>query len=61
MATQYRRQVVVDVLNRLRHADLADEASAELPDPVDEDRLVAWADKHHLYKDELISQMGGSP
>jgi hypothetical protein len=33
----------------------------DLPDPVDINRLQAWAMQHGLSRDELISQMGGSP
>jgi hypothetical protein len=52
---------VVDVLHTLQRPDLADEASRDLPDPVDIDRLVAWMIQHGLSRDEMISRMGGSP
>jgi len=58
---EYSRQHVVDVLHRLRYSELADEASRDLPDPVDGDRLQAWAIQRGLSHDEVISQMGGSP
>ena len=58
---QYSRQHVVDVLHRLRYTELADEASRDLPDPVDIDRLQAWVTQHGLSHDELVSRMGGSP
>jgi hypothetical protein len=58
---QYSRQHVVDELNRLGYKELADEASRELPDPVDINRLVAWCTQHGLSEDEVISRMGGSP
>ena len=58
---QYSRQHVVDVLHTLHRPDLADEASRDLPDPVDIDRLVPWMTQHGLSRDELVSQMGGSP
>ena len=58
---QYRRQQVVDELNRLRYTELADEASRDLPDPVDVNRIVAWMMQHGLSSDEVISRMGGSP
>jgi hypothetical protein len=61
MTQQYRKQVVVDVLNRLGFRELADEASSELPDVVDADWITTWSMKHGLFKDEVISQMGGSP
>ena len=41
MRQQYGRQYVVDLLNRLGYAELADEASRDLPDPVDVHRLEA--------------------
>jgi hypothetical protein len=57
----YSRQHVVEVMHRIGRAELADEASRDLPDPVDIDRLKAWLMQHGLSRDELISQMGGSP
>ena len=39
---QYSRQHVIDLLNRLGHAQLAVEASRVLPDPVDVDQVSAW-------------------
>jgi len=61
IAMQYSRQHVVNVLHRLGYTELADEASRDLPDPVDINRLQAWGIKHGLSHDELISHMGGSP
>jgi hypothetical protein len=59
---QYRsRQDVVDVLHTLRYPELADEAARELPDPVDINRLMAWLMQHGLTRDEMVSEMGGSP
>jgi hypothetical protein len=58
---QFSRQHVVDQLNRLGLTDLADEASRDLPDPVDLDRLEAWGMQHGLSYDEVVSRMGGSP
>jgi hypothetical protein len=59
---QYRsRQDVVDVLHTLRYPELADEASRDLPDPVDFNRLGKWLMKHGLTSDAIFSQMGGSP
>jgi len=52
---------VVDVLHTLGRADLADEASRDLPDPVDVDQLVPWMLQHGLSRDEMVSRMGGSP
>ena len=58
---QFSRQHVVDLLHTLRRTDLIDEASRDLPDPVDLDRFVAWAMQHGLSRDEMVSRMGGSP
>jgi hypothetical protein len=58
---QYSRQHVIDVLHTLQRPDLADEASRDLPDTVDIDRLVAWMLQHGLSRDEMVSRMGGSP
>ena len=58
---EYSRQHVIDVLKTLRRPDLADEASRDLPDPVDVDQLVPWMLQHGLSRDEMISRMGGSP
>jgi len=49
------------VLHTLRDPGLADEASRDLPDPVDIDRLKAWLMQHGLSHDEMVSRMGGSP
>lgn len=58
---QYSRQHVIDLLNHTGHAQLAEEASRVLPDPVDVNRLAAWWIQHGLSHDDVISQMGGSP
>jgi hypothetical protein len=58
---QYSRQHVVNLMHTLQRPDLADEASQDLPDPVDVDRLAAWFTRHGLSHDEMVSQMGGSP
>ena len=58
---QYSRQHVVDELNRLGSRELADEASRDLPDPVDVNRLAAWGIQHGVTLNDFISQMGGSP
>jgi hypothetical protein len=52
---------VVDELNRLGYAELAVEASRELPDPVDINWLEGWCMQHGLSRDDVISRMGGSP
>jgi hypothetical protein len=57
----YSRQHVVDLLNRLGHKQLAEDASRVLPDPVDIEQLENWYLQHGLSVDEMISQSGGSP
>lgn len=58
---QYSRQHVIDLLNRMGHTQLAEEASRALPDPADVDQISAWLMQHGLTRDALISEMGGSP
>jgi hypothetical protein len=58
---QYSRQHVVDLLNRMGHTELAEEASRVLPDPADVDQILAFSAQHGLSHDDLISEMGGSP
>ncbi|MFY9928388.1 MAG: hypothetical protein WAK82_10325 [Streptosporangiaceae bacterium] len=58
---QFSRQHVVDLLNRMGHTQLAEEASRTLPDPVEVNKAIAWWTQHGLSHDDLISQMGGSP
>jgi hypothetical protein len=58
---QWGRQYVVDELNRLGYTELAVEASRDLPDPVDINRLEEWCMQHGLSRDDVISRMGGSP
>jgi hypothetical protein len=59
---QYSRQYVVDNLNRLGYGELADEASRDLPDPVEANRLEAWfTQRGYSYDNDVISRMGGSP
>jgi hypothetical protein len=62
MRQQYSRQYVVDMLNRLGYTQLADEASRDLPDPVDANQVEAWCTQHGLsWDNDVISRMGGSP
>jgi len=67
IAMQHSRRDVVDlanvvgVLRRCGFSQLADEASRDLPDPVDVDRLVAWGMRHGVSMNDMVSQMGGSP
>lgn len=55
------RQYVVEVLRRSGFPTVAEEAAHALPDPVDFDQLARWGLRHGITKDQLISQMGGSP
>jgi hypothetical protein len=57
----YSRRYVADMLRRLGLQELADVALRELPDPVDVDQLENWGMRHGVSKDDLISNMGGSP
>jgi len=61
VSVQFSRQHVVDLLRRTGMADAADEAERVLPDPVDLEYLTQWGAKHGVSRDDLISQMGGSP
>jgi hypothetical protein len=45
---EYSKQYVVASLNRLGCKELADEASQDLPDPLDVRRLEAWCVQHRL-------------
>ena len=58
---QYSKKHIVGLLNRLGHAQLAEEAQRVLPDPVDAKRAEAWLMERGVSRDDLISQMGGSP
>jgi hypothetical protein len=61
MPSQLSRQHVIDLLKRLGYAELAEEASRVLPDPVDINQVEELGFRHGLTHDELISRMGGSP
>jgi hypothetical protein len=58
---QLSRQKVVDTLTRAGFHLVADEAMAELPDPVDFEVVQNWGLERGITKDVLISAMGGSP
>jgi hypothetical protein len=58
---QLSRQHVIDQLNRLGLTGLADQASRDLPDPVDLERLEAWSMQHGLSYDDVVSRMSGTP
>jgi hypothetical protein len=57
----YSRRYVADMLRRQGFPELAYLALRELPDPVDAEQLESWGMRCGLSKDDLISNMGGSP
>jgi hypothetical protein len=57
----YSRREIVRILRQTGYTELADEAERVLPDPIDIDELAAFAQAHGLNRDDLISEMGGSP
>ena len=63
MAVQmpYSRRWVADILRRSGYQQEADEALRVLPDEVDRAQLEEFGDRHNIFIDEVISQMGGSP
>ena len=58
---EYSRHELVTLMRRTGYTELADEAERVLPDPVDSDQLVAFAQEHGVDRDDFISEMGGSP
>jgi hypothetical protein len=58
---QVTRQHVVDTLRRMGLTQAADEALRVLPDPVDLDEAEVFCERHGIFRDDLISRMGGSP
>jgi hypothetical protein len=61
VAVQLTRQHVVGMLRRAGLPEMADDALRDLPDPVDNEQVAAWAVPYGVNMDELISRMGGSP
>jgi hypothetical protein len=55
------RQWFVNTLRRLGYTEAAEEAERELPDPVSLEELKKFADRYNISRDEVMSQMGGSP
>ena len=55
------RQWVIDLLRRLGYTRAAEEAARELPDPVTMEEIRSFGVRHGISRDELISEMGGSP
>lgn len=55
------RQWVIETLRRMGYAQAAEEATRELPDPVELEQLEEFGNRHGISRDELNSRMGGSP
>jgi len=55
------RQWFADTLRRLGYTEAADTAERELPDPVSMEELKKFAERCGISRDEVMSQMGGSP
>jgi len=58
---QYSRQEIVALMRRTGYGDLADEAERVLPDPVDVSQLESFTNSRGVNRDDIISEMGGSP
>ena len=61
VAVQLTRQHVVDTLRTAGLSEMADAAQCDLPDPVDSEKVAAWAVPYGINMGELIDRMGGSP
>jgi hypothetical protein len=61
MPMAYSRQWLADTLRRLGFPQEADEASQVLPDEIDREQLLAFADRHGIDSSTLTDRMGGSP
>jgi hypothetical protein len=57
----YSRQWLVDTLRRLGFPQEADEALRDLPDDIDREQLLEFADQHGMDRGMLTDRMGGSP
>ena len=60
VAVQLTRQQVVDVFRKAGLPEMADKALHDLPDPVDSEKVAAWAVPYGINMDELRNLMGGS-
>jgi len=60
VAVQLTRQHVVDVLRTAGLSEMADDAQRDLPDPVDREKVAAWAVSYGVNMGELVDRMGGS-
>jgi hypothetical protein len=61
MIMELSRQSVVDMLRRMGYEPAAEAAARELPDPVDYEQVAKFGEQHGIFRDDLISAMGGSP
>jgi hypothetical protein len=48
-------------LRHLGYTEAAEAAARELPDPVSMEELRTFTDRYAISRDEVMSQMGGSP
>jgi hypothetical protein len=55
------RQWLVSTLRRLGYTEAAEEAARTLPDPVSLEEVEKFADRYNISRDEVMSQLGGSP
>ena len=55
------RQWFLNTLRRLGYTEAADAAERELPDAVSLEELKKFTDRYGISRDEVMSQMGGSP
>ena len=55
------KQWFVNTLRNLGYTEAADAGARELPDPVSMEELKKFADRYAISRDEVMSQMGGSP
>lgn len=51
----------IDTLRHLGYTQAADEAARVLPDPVSLEQIRQFADRYGISRDEVMSQLGGSP
>jgi hypothetical protein len=55
------RQWFVQTLRRLGYTEAAEAAERELPTQVSVEEVTKFTDRYNISRDEVISQMGGSP
>jgi hypothetical protein len=55
------RKKVADMMRHAGFPQAADAAERELPDPVELEEAIAFGSRHGITRDDLISEMGGSP